>query len=162
MNALWFVIARVLAWPGVRRWLIKQAKKRPFFHLHGYMNRWWLVPPSWHLPFTIRVHQILRADADPYLHDHPWNWRCVLLCGWYEEEDAFGQCWIHLQGETRPAYAETLHRINRISKGGVWTLFIMGRKRQRWGFMVGDPARKVYHRDYRSQNGRPKVEEPRP
>jgi hypothetical protein len=146
----------------VRRWLIAQAKKRPFLHLGGYMSRWWLVPPSWNLPFTVRVHHILRPDADPYLHDHPWNWRAVILSGWYEEEDVFGQCWIHLQGETRPAYAETFHRINRVSHGGVWTLFIMGRKRQRWGFMVGDPARKVYHRDYRSQNGRPRVEETPP
>lgn len=154
MELVWFVLGRVLASTSVRGWLIRQAKKRPALHLGGYMFRWWLVPESWCLPFAIRIHHILRADADPYLHDHPWNWRTVLLCGWYEEEDVFGQCRIHLQGETHARVAETFHRINRVSKGGVWTLFIMGCWRQRWGFMVGEPPRKVYYKDYRSENGR--------
>jgi hypothetical protein len=153
-ECIWLVIGRVLASTSARGWLIRQAKKRPFQHLKGYMHRWELVPQSWGLPISIRVHHILRADADPYLHDHPWNWRSVILCGWYEEEDVFGQCWIHLQGETRAASAETFHRINRVSKGGVWTLFIMGRWRNRWGFMVGEPPRKVYYRDYVSKHGR--------
>lgn len=25
-------------------WLINRAKRTPYFHLDGYMNRWWLVP----------------------------------------------------------------------------------------------------------------------
>lgn len=25
-------------------WLINRAKRTPYFHLEGYMNRWWLVP----------------------------------------------------------------------------------------------------------------------
>jgi len=25
-------------------WLINRAKRTPYFHLNGYMNRWWLVP----------------------------------------------------------------------------------------------------------------------
>jgi hypothetical protein len=25
-------------------WLIERAKRTPYFHLPGYMNRWWLVP----------------------------------------------------------------------------------------------------------------------
>lgn len=25
-------------------WLINRAKRTPYFHLPGYMNRWWLVP----------------------------------------------------------------------------------------------------------------------
>lgn len=26
------------------QWLIDRAKRTPYFHLEGYMNRWWLVP----------------------------------------------------------------------------------------------------------------------
>ena len=28
----------------LRNWLINRAKRTPYFHLPGYMNRWWLVP----------------------------------------------------------------------------------------------------------------------
>ena len=164
---IWRVLARLLAWPPFEQLIIWYAKRRPFLHLGGYMHRYWCMPrcllhringalePFYAvLPFTIRVHHILRADADPYLHDHPWNWRTVILRGWYEEEDVFGTRWVRMAGDTRKASAETFHRITRVSSGGVWTLFIMGRWRNRWGFMVGDPPRKVYYRDYRSKNGR--------
>ena len=116
----------------------------------------WLVPYEWRLPFAIRIHHIMRPDADPYLHDHPWAWRTIVLRGWYLEEDVFGTPQLRRAGETRAASAETLHRIDRVSEGGVWTLFITGRKCNAWGFVVpgnGMP-RKVYHQNYISENGR--------
>jgi len=120
-------------------------------------RRWWLVPPSWRLPFSIRVHHILLPDADPYLHDHPWDWRTIILDGWYSEENVEGQMHTYCEGDTRAASAETLHRIDEVSVGGVWTLFIMRHRRNRWGFMCGDPPRKIYWADYESQNGRPNL-----
>jgi hypothetical protein len=163
---IWRALALLAAQPAVNRAIIRYAQRKPFFHLNGYMRRWWAMPrwllepnehdvlePRW-WPFAIRVHHILRADADPYLHDHPWPWRTIILRGWYEEEDVFGDIHIRLEGETRCAQAETFHRITRVSDGGVWTLFIMGRWSHRWGFMVGNPARKVYYRDYESENDR--------
>ena len=48
----------------------------------AYMRRWILTTPLG----TIRIHHITRPDADPELHDHPWNFVSLVLKGWYEEE----------------------------------------------------------------------------
>lgn len=95
-------------------YLIKRAMRTPYFHLEGYMNRYWLVPfPSknlptastlenagcyracpWRQPFTwllqklgiaIRVHQILRSDIGRDFHNHPWSFVSVILKGYYTE-----------------------------------------------------------------------------
>lgn len=151
---MWNLIARLASRPRIRAWIIRQAQKRPYVHIGEYMHRWWLVPEAWRLPRAARVHHIKREDLDPFLHDHPWDWRTIVLDGWYDEEDVEGVVRRREVGTTRDATAETLHRIVAVSPGGVWTLFITGRRRNRWGFMVGDPARKVYWRDYQSPNNR--------
>lgn len=82
--------------------LIWLAKRNPFVHIPGYMNRWWLVPytkfPEGVLkvfPFlkwverkipAVRLHEILRSDNDRDLHDHPWPFVSVILRGGYYEE----------------------------------------------------------------------------
>ncbi|HEY1898617.1 MAG TPA: hypothetical protein VGG49_02380 [Steroidobacteraceae bacterium] len=152
--ALWRALAWFITRPGIRRRIVQWAMRHPYSHIGSYMGRWWVVPQTWGLPFAIRLHHIVRSDADPYVHDHPWNWRTVILYGWYEEEDVEGIKRIQLEGDTRAATSETFHRINSVSTGGVWTFFIMGRRTNRWGFMVGCPARKVYYRDYVSENDR--------
>jgi hypothetical protein len=154
METVWQLFARFCAHPAIAAALIALASRRPYLHIGGYMHRFWLVPFTWKLPFSIRIHHIKREDADPYLHAHPWNWRTIVLHGWYFEEDVFGLTRVRRRGDTRAASAETFHRISQVSRDGVWTLFIMGRKRNRWGFMTGNPARKVYYRDYVSTNGR--------
>lgn len=154
MERVWRFIARICCRPRVLAWIVNQAMKRPAKHIGLYMHRWWLVPPSWRLPFSIRVHHILRPDLDRDLHDHPWNWRTIILSGWYIEEDVFGSHHIRYEGETRAAFAETFHRIVEVPPNGVWTLFIMGRHRNPWGFMTGRPPRKVHRKDYESQNAR--------
>lgn len=151
----WTLIARLAARPRVRSWLIRQAQKRPYIHIGDYMHRWWLLPEKRWLPIAVRVHHIRLPDADPYLHDHPFDWRTIILDGSYIEEDAFGWKYRRLPGDTRAATAETLHRIHGVSPDGAWTLFILiGKRRNQWGFMVGDPARKVYWQDYQSPNSR--------
>lgn len=151
---IWSFIAKLAAKPRMRAWLIRQAQKRPYFHIGEYMHRWWLVPESWGLPFAARVHHIKRADLDLYLHDHPWDWRTIVLDGWYDEEDVFGVIHRREAGTTRAAHAEALHRIAAVQTDGVWTLFITRGRRNPWGFMVGDPARKVHWRQYESPNDR--------
>lgn len=90
-------------------WLINRAKRTPYFHLEGYMRRWWLVPfdkegsgsadgtgpvSFWRRPITwvlqrfgiaIRVHEILRSDEDRDPHDHPWPYLTIILRGGYWE-----------------------------------------------------------------------------
>jgi hypothetical protein len=150
----WQCLARFCARPAVTAFLIRVAMPRPYLHIGDYMLRYWLVPFDWNLPFSIRLHHIKRPDADPYLHDHPWNWRTIILAGWYWEEDVFGERNLRMAGDTNARMAETLHRIDAVSTDGVWTLFIMGRKRNRRGFMTGEPARKTYYREYISPNDR--------
>lgn len=154
-SRVWNLLAWLATRPGVRAWIIRQAQKRPYIHIGEYMYRWWLVPESWRLPFAIRLHHIKREDLDPYLHDHPYDWRSIILDGWYSEEDVFGHVENRLEGSTRAATAETFHRIVAVPPQGVWTLFILkGARRNNWGFMVGDPARKVHWREYESPNDR--------
>lgn len=126
-------------------------------------------PQPRHIPWlpSVRIHHICRADQDRDLHDHPWNARTIVLRGWYREERPLEQCslrecrkhdgsamsqgGIRLRFERRAGYTGRLlfgqyHRISEVSEGGVWTLFITGRKRGTWGFMVN--GKKVPWRTY--------------
>jgi hypothetical protein len=158
---------KLLAWaiatrPQLVDALINRAKKTPYFHLDGYMRRWWLLPrwligadqygnpfPRAWLPISARVHHILRADNERELHDHPFDYRTIILKGWYVEEDIFGELHYRGTGDTVANRAQTFHRIATVSPGGVWTLFIISRRINRWGFLVG--GRKVYYKDYFGQ-----------
>lgn len=140
-----------------------------------YMGRWWLFNPygrdandeqtpariPW-LP-SVRIHHICRADQDRDLHDHPWNARTIVLRGWYREERPFDEyappsettrlvdrrlreIYKRNAGYTGHLLFGQYHRISEVSPGGVWTLFITGRKRGTWGFLVKD--KKVPWRTY--------------
>jgi hypothetical protein len=156
----WQWLARfITGHPAIVHWLIHRAFKTPYSHIDDYMGRWWLMPrclltkdehgnlfPHAWLPFSVRIHHIMRADNERDLHDHPFNYRTIILQGWYHEEDVFGQMHVRHQGDTAAACAQTFHRIAEVPKKGVWTLFIMGPRINSWGFMVG--GRKVHWRKY--------------
>jgi hypothetical protein len=96
-----------------------------------YMRRWRLLHTRW---LGVRVHQILRSDADRELHDHPFDFLSVILWGGYREQRADGErvC-------RAPALvwrrAETLHRLELLA-GPTWTLVFRGPKRREWGFLT--------------------------
>lgn len=160
----WSLIADfIAARPRLVDWIITWAQRTPYFHIAGedglYMRRWWLMPrwtlkedeqghlmPKAWMPFSVRVHHICRPDHDRDLHDHPFNYRTVILRGWYVEENVFGDVAARPQGMTVSATANTFHRIAEVSPGGVWTLFFMGRRTNTWGFLVD--GRKVHWRQY--------------
>lgn len=150
----WNSIAEIVAWNrGIREWLIHQAQKRPYADIGDYMGRWWLVPETWWFPWAARIHHIKIRDSDRAIHDHPCDWRTIILWGWYVEEDAFGKRRMFSAGHTNARQASEFHRISEVSAGGVWTLFIYRNRtknRNRWGYMVngdGYPT-KVHHKDY--------------
>lgn len=146
--------------------------KTPYTHLDGYMMRYWLFNPYpskssgkrpwWQFPISIRLHHILREDDDRALHDHPWNARTIILKGSYSEvrlrriiyrmpsrfearrfaEDPYER----EPGDTARLNFGEYHRITSVTDGGVWTLFITGRYRGTWGFLVN--GKKVNHGDY--------------
>ena len=148
MGALfWRLVAFIVTRPAITEWLIKRAQRTPYFHLEGYMNRWWLFNPTpplndgqgrrfeW-LP-SIRIHHILRADNDRHPHNHPWNARTIILRGVYVEERDDG-CRVRWPGDTATLKANDFHRIVSVSHGGVWTLFFSWRWQHTWGFRQED------------------------
>jgi hypothetical protein len=149
---IWQLIASFLAArPALVDWLIRRAKHAPYFHILGrngafYMGRWWLIKMRPWLPFSVRIHHIALPDEDRDLHDHPFNYRTIILRGWYVEESIYGKLHQRDAGHTVANTAQTFHRIAQVSPGGVWTLFIMGRRINGWGFLVN--SRKVPYRTY--------------
>lgn len=136
-----------------------------------YMGRWWLFNPYdrdthkaklWWFPWSIRVHHIMRADQDRDLHDHPWNARTVILDGWYIEQRlsrAGADCSLlnrqtgertylakREAGDTAQLRHGEYHRIDQVSPGGVWTLFITSPWQGEWGFLVD--GQKVHWKTY--------------
>jgi len=128
-----------------------------------YMGRWWLFnpysrethkPARWWCPWSFRIHHIMRHDEDRDLHDHPWNARTIILRGWYVEQRLLDSEDPVLSGLNVPSGAQATeyidrragdtarlnhgeyHRIDQISPGGVYTLFITSKWRGDWGFLV--------------------------
>jgi len=160
----------------IREYLIRRAQRTPYFHLSGYMNRFWLAPyrtrigdgtgpVSWKRPIAkllqlcglaVRVHQILRSDRGRDPHDHPWPYLTVVLFGGYWEEryDDEGMCisqrW-HGPGSILYRPAGSWHRLDLPPGKDCWTLFITGPYRQRWGFNVR--GKKIPHKDYLAGGG---------
>lgn len=157
-------------------WLIERAKRTPYYHLAGYMNRWWLVPYSQVIKrevqtqvgvmtltdgtgpvkgfrpiarllqlfdVAVRVHEILHSDEGRDPHDHPWPYLTIVLKGGYYEEryDEHGKLlsirW-HGPGSIIFRPANSWHMLKLAEDGTriATTLFITGRKAQRWGFNV--------------------------
>ena len=158
-NLIWRAIAWIVTIPAVTDWLIARASRTPYKHITNrdgssiYMGRWWLLNPypndgdkegwtkwerSWrrHLP-SARIHHIRRPDTDRYRHSHPWiAARTIPLDGWYIEELPNGEERVRRRGDTGLLLHEDFHRIDRVSPGGVWTLFITYRKAGTWYFDV--------------------------
>jgi len=138
--------------------LIERARRDPYEHLPGYMERYWLLRPRSLLPFAgrtalgrrytvgIRLHRILRSDDARALHDHPW-WSCsILLRGRYTEIVPVRQVQHPLLDRSvnqhfirrpfRPVFrrANTRHRLEIEPGQAVWSLFIHGGRGRAWGF----------------------------
>jgi hypothetical protein len=139
----------------IAEWLIARAKRTPYFHLEGYMNRWWLLPYAKNRP-AVRIHEILRSDDDRAFHDHPWNYITVILKGGYWEVRPQFESGIY-KGNTRIYYppgsvlvrkATDWHRLE-VPEGTVaTTLFVTFALRQKWGFMPQPEMNKVYYKTY--------------
>lgn len=126
----------------------------------------------WNLPISIRVHHIVRPDDDRAMHDHPWNARTIILRGWYTEKRPIdlkkaglsdetislineaanagkyevGEYFTRRTGDTATLRVGEYHTITDVSEGGVYTLFISGKWRADWGFLVNGV--KVWWRTY--------------
>ena len=156
-NRLWaFAAALIAASPRLIALLERWALLHPYndIYNHGrlYMKRWWLLPrwclryddkagalmPARWMPFSVRLHHIVLPDPDRHLHDHPFAFRSIVLRGSYVEQDVSGASRVVGPGSTYASPPERFHRIASVRKGGALSLFIIGRRQQDWGFLVGD------------------------
>ncbi len=164
MSKLWRAVAWLVTRPRVTTWLALRAAKTPYTHITAadnpnnvYMWRWWLFNPyrkdadgnvlparfPW-LP-SVRLHKIERPDSDRHLHDHPWDARTIILRGRYVEQ-RLDATRVRDAGYTGTLKFGEYHRIEAVSRGGVWTLFFTWRKQGTWGFLVD--GKKVPYRKY--------------
>ncbi len=140
-------------------WLIARAKKTPYVHLDGYMNRWWLLPYAPWRP-AVRIHEILRSDLPRGagrdtvdFHDHPWPYMTILLRGSYTEVTPIWDKSGLYVGERRVKYgpgsilfrrARSWHYLEVEPGQVVTTLFCTLGYARTWGFLVKNDAKMAY------------------
>lgn len=174
---IWKIVAFIVSRRAIAEWLIVRSLRTPYFHLEGYMSRWWLFNPyggasqgeadqaddsarhrrRWPRLPSVRIHHILREDLADHPHDHPWDARTIILKGWYVERKFVGARGTPLliprrAGDTAPILNGAYHHITSVSPGGVWTLFITWDYRGSWGFLVD--GKKVPWREYEAAHQR--------
>lgn len=173
----WKIVAFIVSRRALADWLIQRAQRTPYFHLPGYMSRWWLFNPygggsqgeadqaddsarhsrRWPWLPSVRIHHILREDLADHPHDHPWDARTIIIKGWYVERKFIGARGTTLlvprgPGDTAPILHGAYHHITTVSRGGVWTLFITWDYLGSWGFLVD--GKKVPWREYEAAHQR--------
>lgn len=135
-------------------WLIKKAKDNPAGHLEGYMERYWLIPFN-RFNVAVRIHHLLRSDKDTF-HDHPWrNISFILKGGYWEVVPVYNPSGLYC-GESRTWRGagslifrshKSWHRLE-VEKGiEPWSLFIMFKWKQKWGFLIA-PENKVSYNKF--------------
>ena len=153
----------------------KRALQTPYWHLPNYMERYWVVPGTGDKPgcekcaffrrpvawalqkmgISIRLHHILSSDDERACHDHPWSFISWILKGAYTEVTPIFTDGLY-RGEKRTVRkagdiyfrrATDWHRLELNEEKSVWTLFVMFRKTQEWGFLTR-PDFKTHYRDW--------------
>lgn len=169
----WKLIARLASTPCVADWLIRRAMKTPYTHIYHpkgvYMERYWLFNPypadgesgkKNRFPISIRIHHICLPDEARDMHDHPWNARTIILKGGYIEHrleavmpngDVLAKVHNRVPGDTATINFGEYHNIKELAAGGAWTMFISGKYRGTWGFLVNGV--KVQWRKYTGYEG---------
>jgi hypothetical protein len=168
------LIGRVLCKPAIRSALLDIARQTPGEHIYGgpngdiYMYRYWLFNKITKdrrkypfIPFSIRIHRIMRADADRHLHDHPFNAWYWIMGGGYEEVRVAKPTladpnwsrenmveYQRLPGDAVTVKHNEFHKITKIhdTRDGALTLFVFGRYKGPWGFLVD--GRKMLRAEY--------------
>lgn len=160
MSAIfWRACARFLSRPAVVDWLIRRGRRQPYTPIITdgvlYMERLWLFNPYpatggsgadrsiWQFPISIRLHHICEPDQDRHNHDHPWHARTIVARGGYDEDriveftsdGAVTATFERRAGDTATLRFGEYHRITSVQPD-TWTIFITGRYRGIWGFLV--------------------------
>ena len=132
LNWLFLIFDTIMKFLGRHRIINDRIDMKP------YLERYYLfLKDRGTFPFNIFLHKFIKSDPDD-LHDHPWNYRTLILLGGYWEYTEKGKFW---RGPLsyRFSPAESFHRIeldNNIPY--CWTLFMPGTRVREWGFKTKD------------------------
>lgn len=97
-----------------------------------HFKRFAIIETRW---FAVYIHKIYKADKDPFVHNHPWNFFSIVLWGGYYEDTQWGS------GGARDVFninwgnRKYFHKIAAI----IWpttTLFCTFGKKKPWGFLT--------------------------
>lgn len=121
--------------------------------------RWWQKPLA-RFPL-VYLHHFERSDEDESLHNHPWEAKALILAGGYLEERRV-LAWrrtktgfeidekICRPGTVNRLNADTFHRVRLLQKD-CWTLIVVGKKVQTWGFWNPRTGEFLNHREHRAR-----------
>ena len=128
MNFIYKIFVYIMIYMNRRRIIYDRISNEP------YLERYYLfLKDRKKFPFNVFLHRFLKSDPDD-LHDHPWDFRTIILYGGYWEYTDEGKFW-RSPGSYRYAPANTFHRIE-LDKNipYCWTLFIPSKNLKEWGF----------------------------
>ena len=100
-----------------------------------YLIRWTFI----FFNYSIRIHHWIRSDDNRFFHDHPWNFRSIILKSKYENVTPEG-IFQAKAGQIWKSNALARHWL-RIPKEGAWTMLICGKPYHKWGFYREDGKR---------------------
>ena len=124
--------------------LIKEIKSK---NGEVHFKRWRIFSTPW---FDVNIHVIYKADQDEHLHNHPWNiWTMVLWGAYLEQfikENSFN---VFPRFIFNMAYREAgqYHKILKMLTNKCYTLAIMSKRKQDWGYKV--KGKHIQHEEYR-------------
>ena len=95
--------------------------------------------------FNAFLHNF-KASDDPVFHDHPWAWCSIVLKGGYWEHTIDGSRTWRGPGSMCFRSATDMHWVELEPNIDTWTLFMHGRRKRNWGFLVGNDW--IYWKDY--------------
>lgn len=127
-------------------WLTKNMTRRVVRDATDaiYLIRYYVIRTS---RFEITLHQFLRSDPDPRLHNHPWQWAISLLIvgGYVEErlEDNRIRSRTLRVGRFNPIRDSTFHRVSALLDSDAWSVFIHGRRIREWHFLEADFSNEI-------------------
>lgn len=107
-----------------------------------YLERYYIYGWTREADFGVALHRLLLSDEDREVHNHPWGESVsIILAGGYHEEFLGADGKIHQRvlqpGDVNVITANHFHRVELLEKD-CWSLFIMGKRTQGWGFKSRD------------------------
>lgn len=114
-----------------------------------HFQRWRVIATPW---FNLYVHHILQSDQDRHFHDHPWNFRSLILRGSYRERVSYPPYFFSIHsyryqaGEIAYHERRDAHHITLLTPS-VWSLVLTTGRKRDWGYQTKNGW--VDHQTYR-------------